>query len=262
MNLIADEQLKYYHENGFVVIKNLLDAEYCDMFYKTIRQHADIHFSAIMNPDRFEFLIAQSFENTDNLLSLNDKVSCVEKILKTSKMCRDLLKNKKISKILSTIQGNEVKGLMSQMLFKEAKSKYCSQAWQPHQDNAYPKNKNGQYLTINLFLKDAFKKNGSLYAYKGSHKSGLFENIEVPSYREKIGTNPGNIISDVYLNNFEKIDLEFDKGDMLVLHGNCIHGSYPNYSNFSRPLFSCSYITKGEDFIAGKNAQRKIIDLN
>ena len=237
MSLITDKQIEYYHENGFVIIKNLLDNEYCDMFYETIKQHADIYFSAIMNPDRFEFLIAQSFENTDNLLSLNDKVSCVEKILKTSKMCRDLLKNKKISKILSTIQGNEVKGLMSQMLFKEAKSKYCSQAWQPHQDNAYPKNKNGQYLTINLFLKDAFKKNGSLYAYKGSHKSGLFENIEVPSYREKIG-------------------------DMLVLHGNCIHGSYPNYSNFSRPLFSCSYITKGEDFIAGKNAQRKIIDLN
>ena len=73
------------------------------------------------------------------------------------------------------------------------------------------------------------------------------------SYREK-NFKPGNI---VYNDNFKKIDLNFNKGDILILHGNLVHGSYPNKSNYSRPLYSISYIVKGEKFISGLNAQRK-----
>ena len=48
------------------------------------------------------------------------------------------------------------------MLFKEANTRYASQAWNPHQDNIYTQNNsklsNGfttQYLTTNFFLADA-----------------------------------------------------------------------------------------------------------
>ena len=34
----------------------------------------------------------------------------------------------------------------------------------------------------------------------------------------------------------------------------------PNRSNNSRPLYSVSYITAGENFILGLNAQRKIVN--
>ena len=62
---------------------------------------------------------------------------------------------------------------------------------------------------------------------------------------------------------YEKVDVNFRKGDLLVLHGNCIHGSYANVSKKrSRPLFSCSYITKGEEFIPGRTARRKVIPLH
>ena len=36
-----------------------------------------------------------------------------------------------------------------------AGSKYASQAWTPHQDNAYPRNKNGKYITTNFFFREA-----------------------------------------------------------------------------------------------------------
>ena len=48
-------------------------------------------------------------------------------------------------------------------------------------------------------------------------------------------------------------------GDLLILHGNLVHGSFPNKSNKSRQLYSASYLPVGEKFISGANAQRKII---
>jgi len=261
MTLITDEQVSFYHTNGFVTVSGVVPDDHCDYFYNKIRKYADSNFSAIMNPDRFDFLLAQSFKMLNQRNSLSEKVSFIDEVREVSYMCRNLLRDRNAYDILSTIQQKEVCGLMTQMLFKEAFSRYATQAWQPHQDNAYPKNKNGQYITTNFFLSDAKKENGSLYAYKRSHLGGLYEHEQKPSYREKAGTNPGNTIPEDVLKNFERVDLEFKKGDMLILHGNCIHGSYPNHSDTSRPLFSCSYISKGEEFIAGNNAQRKIIKL-
>ena len=60
----------------------------------------------------------------------------------------------------------------------------------------------------------------------------------------------------------KKIDLEIPKNSILFLHGHCIHGSYPNNSNRSRPWFSCCHITKGEKYITGKNAKRTEINLS
>lgn len=262
MSLLTQEQKDFYYKNGFLIIKKVIDEESCDFFYENIKKFSNDDYSAIMNPDRFDFLISQSYENLNKFNFLRERVAYLEEAKKVSKMCFELLKDEKAVQILEELQNKEVCGLMSQMLFKEAGSKYSTQAWQPHQDNAYPKNKNGQYITVNFFLKNANKKNGSIYAYKCSHLEGIYDHEEKPSYREKAGTNPGNIIPDQILSNFEKVDLNFEKGDMLVLHGDCVHGSYPNYSERSRPLFSCSYITKGEDFIPGKNAQRKIINLH
>lgn len=261
-NKISQEQKKLYYKNGYLIIKKVIDEKTCDSFYQNIKKFSNNSYSAIMNPDRIDFLISQSFENLNKFNSLREKIFYLEQARKVAKMCRELLKNKKTVQILEELQNKKVCGLMSQMLFKEAGSEYSTQAWQPHQDNAYPKNKNGQYLTVNFFLKKADKQNGSIYAYKSSHLNGIYDHKPKQSYREKVGTNPGNIITGEILSSFEKIDLSFDKGDILVLHGDCIHGSYPNYSNLSRPLFSCSYITEGEHFIPGKNAQRKIINLH
>ena len=71
---------------------------------------------------------------------------------------------------------------MSQMIFKEKKTKYAKQSWLPHQDNSYPKNKNGHYITINIFLDRSTKKNGTLYIFEQSHKYGIFK------YKKKLVT--------------------------------------------------------------------------
>ncbi len=266
--MITEEQNIFYRDNGYLVVKKVLSEEYCDNYLSQIKKHANNDFAAIMNPDRFDFLVAQSFENIIGGLSLSDRVDHIEECRKTSQMTFEIMSDKLAVSILEKLQGTKVVGLMSQMLFKEANTRYAKQAWNPHQDNIYPKNnsvlENGfktQYLTTNFFLNKANKENGSLYIYPGSHKDGLFDAEEQISYRENADSNPGNKIMEKYLNQFKKVDCSFDKGDLLVLNGNCIHGSYANNSDMSRPLLSVSYISEGEKFISGDNANRKVINL-
>ena len=59
----TNEENNFYIENGYLIIKNVIPEKICDNYLKQIRKHADNNFAAIMNPDRFEYLVAQSFEN-------------------------------------------------------------------------------------------------------------------------------------------------------------------------------------------------------
>ena len=202
----------------------------CGKLLETFEKHANRDYAAILNLDR------------------------------EIPEARAVMKDPKIVSILETLQGENVVGLMSQVLFKKAGSPYASQAWNPHQDNAYPQGKPGAYITINLFLADADPENGGMYIYPGSHREPLLPFEPVKSYREDLGANPGNIVK--VPEKYKKADLIVKKGGMLVLNGQVIHGSYPNRSKTrSRPLFSISYITEGSEFIPGKNANRMVIPL-
>lgn len=268
--ILNNEQIESYKENGYLIVNDILTEKECDEYYTQIRKHANKDFAAILNPDRNEYLIAQTTDKIESNVSLNEKVNYLKECKITNKMTWDIVTNPKALNVLKTLQMSDVSYLMSQMLFKEANSIYASQAWEPHQDNSYPRNENSsllngfttQYITTNFFLLDSNLENGTLYMYPGSHKFGLFDSETQVSYREKKGTNPGNKISEEILKKFNKTDCIFKKGDMLILNGNCIHGSYSNDNKTkSRPLLSVSYITTGEKFIPGNNANRTEIPL-
>lgn len=245
---LSQEQLSFYRLNGYLIVQKLFSEEECDAIKKSIRQHANEDFAAIMNPDRPEELAKQA------------PFSSRESVLQTSRFFRNIMKDPRYVTIVEMLQGKEMVGLMSQMLFKEVGTKYAAQAWNPHQDNAYPRNPNNQYITMNLFLADAERENGSMYVYPGSHQEDLLPFKSTVSYREEDG-RPGNLCE--IPEKYTRVDLSFRRGDLLILHGNTIHGSYSDLSQKrSRPLFSCSYITKGETFIPGETAKRMAIPLH
>lgn len=224
------EEIRSYRENGYLVVANLLSDDVCEAIRAACRAHADEKFSAILNLDRIVPAL------------------------------RGVMKHPAVVEIVETLQEAEVVGLMTQVLFKEVGSPYASQAWNPHQDNAYPQAPDGAYVTVNLFLADADADNGGMYVYPGSHREGSLPFKPTVSYRERVGANPGNTCE--VPPQYERLDLKVPGGSLLVLHGNLIHGSYPNRSlTRSRPLFSISYLTKGAPFLPGNTARREVIAL-
>ncbi|HIA67235.1 TPA: hypothetical protein EYN98_14490 [Candidatus Poribacteria bacterium] len=207
----------------------------------------------IVNLDRHKELLHQDErEKTERV--------CKE-VQETAAYARNMLRNVYMVSIIEQLLSREIVGVSTQYLFKEAGSRYADQAWQPHQDNFYPKNENGLYITSNIFLEDSDRENGTVYIYEGSHQAGLLPAEPRVSYREKIGSNPGSLVKipDEYRD--RKKDIIIPKGSVLFLHGNAIHGSYSNTSDRSRPWFSGCYIPKGEKYIIGANAKRQEIHL-
>ena len=229
---LSKEQFNFYHDNGYIIIDSLFSKEEVDRVYEIFSLSADQHYSAILNLDR---------ENIE---------------------LHNVMKMPRVVDIVESIFQGDAYGLMTQMLFKQVGTQYATQAWTVHQDNAYHQNPNGKTLTINIACEDVDVENGTLYLYSGSHKEGILPFVARKSFREQKGENPGNTI-DLPLKYIDKkVDLIMKKGDVLFLHGNCAHGSYGNISiNRSRPLYSITYIKKGEKFAIGKNANRKEFSL-
>ena len=123
-----------------------------------------------------------------------------------------------------------------------------------HQDWSYfPTQKNSMIAAV-VHLSESTEDMGCFRVVPESHKLGEIKNSDGHSHVPEI--------HDFY--SLETaLPIEAEKGDVLFLHGNTIHGSYLNVSKtHSRPLYSCSYISKDEEFISGNTAQRKIIHLN
>jgi ectoine hydroxylase-related dioxygenase (phytanoyl-CoA dioxygenase family) len=244
--LTADEVARF-RRDGYIVLRGCLDAATVDRLQTAIRRHANADFAAILNPDRIEFLQDQS--------SPEQQAHCEE----TAATVREIMCWPDLVAALEALQGEPVVGLMSQMLFKEAGSRYADQAWRPHQDNSYPQSPNAKYITTNIFLQPVDVDNGTLYVYPGTQREPILSFEPNISYREDDG-RPGNEVR--IPDGYEKVDITAEAGDVLVMNGNLIHGSYANrHPTRSRPLLSCSYISKGEPFVPGNTAKREVIPL-
>tara|TARA_B100000131_G_scaffold320505_1_gene368792 strand:+ start:8835 stop:9653 length:819 start_codon:yes stop_codon:yes gene_type:complete len=258
---ITGSQKKFYSKNGFIIFRNLFSKKEARNIDKKIAYFANDGWHNIMNPDRIEFLISQCEKKFNQQKTLNDKVNFMEKAIKTSKSFRSFLIDKRVRRILESLIKKKFVGLMTHVIFKHANTKYAKLAWVPHQDNSYAKMKNNGYITTNLFLHKANKKNGCLYLYPGTHRKGLVNFKKFYSYHAKSNQKPGNRVN-LKFEKLEKIDLNINEGDFLVMDGNLIHGSYGNYSKSrSRHMLSFNYGVKGQKFNPGFTAKRKSIPI-
>ncbi len=234
--LLTRDQIVFYRTNGYLIIPEILTDEQCNRIYSIFQEYAprlDPQHLGIMNLDREDYRV------------------------------RHLMCYYKIVLILDTLQDAEVVGLQSIMLFKKSGS---SQAWNPHQDNAYARAPYGMYVTANLPLADQDKENGCMYIYPGSHLESLIPAELFKSWHEQpTGKNPGHDLSKNLPFDYHRVDIPMKKGSLLILHGNVAHGSYSNNSNRDRPMVLIPYGTKGisqqPNFLPGKTADRKEFSL-
>ena len=258
---ITKEHSNYYNKNGFIVFRNAFSKKEMRELDQSISSFSDKGWHNIMNPDRAEFLIGQSIEKISKIKNFNARINFIEKAINTASFYRSYLVSKRVKRILEKLIKKKFVGLMTQVIFKHANTKFAKLGWVPHQDNSYAKMKNHSYVTTNLFIHKATKKNGCLYLFPETHKKGLVNFKKYYSYHAKIGQKPGNRV-DMMLTDKNKVDLEVQAGDYLIMNGNLVHGSYVNKSKKnSRHLLSFNYGVKGEYFFPGKTAKRKAINF-
>ena len=238
------EALNEYNKKGFYIINNILSKKTC----QKIKRYAERYHA----------------EKPKFPINLN--------IHREDKVFFNIISNKNILDIVKFFQKSKVNALNDQMIYKKKNSFYGSQSWTLHQDNAYPKAKYGKYVIAHLFLDDSTPKNGGLIFYKGSHKEPILKYKIRVSHKEKKNkkgiTRPGATINSKDLKrvkkSYEKIDIDVKSGSLCIMHGNLVHGSYPNKSKTKdRATYSMAYISKGTKIKDRGNKSKKIfVKLN
>lgn len=250
---LTPKQILFYKEHGFLAVENVLSNDECDKAVEVFDLHrqkiGDQEFKGIMNLDRVDYW-AHIYAPHEKWIHTYVKQMLVKHPAVVTGL--EILQQRNVGCVVN---------LQSMFLFKKVGSPYAKQAWNPHQDNLYPRaRKRGAYITANLVFSDQNKENGGMYIYPGSHQEPLLKAKLVQSFQEKPGQNPGHDVSESLPEKYKnkRCDLIMKKGTVLFLDGHCVHGSYSNNSpDCDRPMLLIPYITNGYKFKPGAVGKRR-----
>ena len=223
-----DKIKKFYNSYGWVKISNFLSKQEI----KTIKKKIEAFLKNTQkkyNGRDINFVESKKSKEINSFHRMHD-IKWVKKF-----------SNRKDVKDFIKIFLNSTPELRASELF--AKPKKVGLPAPIHQDNFYWKVKNNNALTIWIALGSSDSKNGGIFYYNGSHKSGIFKHV--PSYAKGSSQKIGNTEA---LKKFKRSTPKLKSGDALVHHVLVAHGSNKNISNRTRRGWTLQYKDKKSSY--------------
>ena len=223
---LTPEQIQQYNQDGYLIIKNFLNAEEVEKLY-----HVAIDDSAV----------------SKNAINVNDSTGKRSKLSLWYKPGDDtyglLTRSEQLVDSVDALLDKNADGsdtavchFHSKLMQKEPR---VGGAWEWHQDYGYwYKNEfllPDQMMSVMVAITDANEENGCLQVIKGSHKMGR---VEHGFAGEQVGASQRYV--DLSLKTMERIFVELKAGDVLFFHSNILHRSEANLSDKPRwSMISC-----------------------
>ena len=216
---IHDEQVARYHEDGYVLIDRMFDAEEVDLLERAAREDRDLDAHAFGRADGEGGTVRLSLWNHPGD-SIYGMVARCESMVRSAEM----------------LLGGEVYHYHSKMIMKDAK---VGGAWAWHQDFGYWY-QNGvlfpMLTSASIAIDRATKENGCLQVLKGSHKMGRIDHVLT-------GDQAGADLERVKHaeKRLELVHIEMEPGSVLFFDCNLLHRSDQNRSDQPRWSMICCY---------------------
>lgn len=158
-----------------------------------------------------------------------------------------VVRSQRVAGVMHELLGDEVYHYHHKMMLKEPR---VGGAWEWHQDYGYWYNFGCLYPDMGsclIAVDRATKANGCLQVLRGSHKIGRIDHVKTG---EQVGADPVRV--EAALARHELVYCELGPGDAVFFHGNLLHRSDQNTSEFARWSLICCYNTRHNDpFLAG-----------
>jgi ectoine hydroxylase-related dioxygenase (phytanoyl-CoA dioxygenase family) len=220
---VTKAQAAQFNQDGFLMVRELFDAEEMDLLLKIGK--ADQEKAAIIRA-------AIDAEGRESKIWLTSEIERQD-------IYNGFCHGRRIVEAMEKLMGDEVYLYHYKMMVKEPR---VGGAWEWHQDYGYWYNNNCLYpdmASCYIAVDRAQKHNGCLQVLKGSHKLGR---IEHGRFGTQVGANPERVaLAEKHL---ERIYCEMDPGDALFFHANLLHRSDPNQSEDPRWSLICCYNTR------------------
>jgi hypothetical protein len=217
--VLSDEQLRRYHEDGYVLLPRLFDAEEIDLLGRAAREDHELDRRAFGRADGEGGKVRLSLWNHPGEGIYGMFARC-ERVVRTAEQ----------------LLGGEVYHYHSKMIMKDPK---VGGAWTWHQDYGYWYH-NGvlQPLLTSIFIAvdPCTRENGCLQVLRGSHHCGRLEHLltgdQAGADRERV---------EKLLERLPVEHIEMSPGDGLFFHCNLLHRSDQNRSDRPRWAMICCY---------------------
>jgi ectoine hydroxylase-related dioxygenase (phytanoyl-CoA dioxygenase family) len=219
--LLADEEVKSFHEDGYVIVPGFFGKAEIDKLYGIAIGDTVIHQHAVDLND-------QSGKKTKLTLWFKPGDDVYSLLLRSNRMVNS------VAKLLDS--DSPICHFHTKLMQKEPK---VGGAWEWHQDYGYwYKNQflfPDQLVSVMIALTEANKANGCLQVIKGSHKLGR---VNHGFAGEQVGADM--VMVEHALKTMEHVYVEIQPGDALFFHSNLLHRSEANTSDKPRwSIISC-----------------------
>ena len=216
---ISNEQVREYHDQGFVLAKNFFGRKEITMLREAAKQDRVLDQHSVSTRDGEGGQVRLSLWNHPG-----------DTIYGMFARCESLVNS------AETILGGEVYHYHSKMIMKDAK---VGGAWTWHQDYGYWY-ENGvlfPLLTSAFIAVDpATKENGCMQVIPRSHELGRIEHV---LSGDQAGANKDRVTE--ILKRLPLVHVEMEPGDMLFFDCNLLHRSDQNLSENPRWSMICCY---------------------
>lgn len=218
---LTPNQIKTYHQDGFLILKSFFSKPEVDKLYNTALQDDAMR---------------------KNALDLNDQTGKKTKLSLWFTPGNDVFgymtRSERVIQSIAPLLDSDapVCHFHSKLMQKEPR---VGGAWEWHQDYGYwYKNQfmfPDQLISVMVALTEANKQNGCLQIIKGSHKLGR---VNHGFAGEQVGADITMV--DNALKTMPLIYCELEQGDALIFHSNLLHRSEANLSDRPRwSIISC-----------------------
>ena len=224
-NMLTHDQCEQFHQQGYLVLQDLLDLEDIDRICTEITQICD-------NPD----------QHADELIQLEPKVldgsfkperlefgvRKLFKVVKNNVFFCEIAKRTLWTQIARELIGDDIAVLQSMLMMKPPE---CSGVKIWHQDNAYFRVSPPDIVGFWVACDEATVENGCMHIVPGSHRGGIVEHAGD-------GDNYGMTASPDAV---DVVAVPLKPGEALIFHGELFHYTPPNTTNKRRRALQYHY---------------------
>ncbi len=235
---LSKEQLEFFNENGFLLLKGFANPKECDI----IKDIAKVHLKYAIEPIETEYeyigIEKEEYKKTiRRLRQVYDRDIVFQKWMKNKQIYPILEQVLQDKPILITAHHNSI---MTKMPKTSTKTRW-------HQDIRYWRYDGDNLVSIWLALGKETQENGVLEFIPKSHKMKFSKEAfdEKLFFREDYEPNKPLIQS--------KVSFNLDKGDVVLFHAKTLHQANANMS--SEPKISFVYTIKAKSIKALPNTR-------
>lgn len=229
--LLDQEQVRFFVEQGYLVVPDLMDAGELEELKREIVVVARDHYKRENST-----VVSEDADDSEVLKS----ILCIHQPHFVSPIIEKYVRHPKICGILSQITGahlpwwdGSVKCMQSMYFVKPPE--FQGQAW--HQDEIYIPTRDRSLIGAWIAVDDATQENGCLWIVPGSHKTGYL-------YSQREHDNPDEFDSAPESYGFDESDevpVEVKAGTLVFFNGYLLHRSRKNRSDIYRRVLVNHY---------------------